>query len=603
MQENAQEVKTICQQVEGMPLGLELAATWLRAMSCREIAAQMAGSMDFLMTPLRNVPERHRSLRAVFNQSWQLLSETERSVWMKLSIFHSGFDRESAEYVAGAPLYLLADLVDKSLIRLNAAGRYDLHEMLRQYGAEKLADAGLTAATSDRHLKYFLNLARQAESHEFGREQIRWFDHLEIELDNLRAALAWSLQAEKPLIGLELVASLGWFLSERFHVFEGLEWLERLLKANPDAPVSLRSKALHSAASMAGLMSDTNRAHCYAQQALDLARQANDQWNIGWSLSHLGFYGTPDWTESVKLLEESLLYFRQLEDEFGLSHSLLRRGWRAVYQHDYAYARKLLEECAVISEDTGDRIALAWVYHLLGLAVWLQSKDIAQARAYYQRSLALFREARFIGAVSETLCLLAVIELAAGNDLQAESFYKEAFSLIRHNVERRGIFILLDLIFIGMAGVARSLGQWERAATILGAVSKILALYSGTGYEEVFSVMSEAAAVRTQLGETAFAEAWRAGEAMTTDQLFDYTFEMAVHPDDQSTFQPLVEPLSARELEVLRLIAEGLSNAEIAAKLYLSVGTIKVHTRSIYGKLGVNSRTQAVTQAQKLNLL
>ena len=141
LSDNAEAVTTICQRVEGMPLGLELAACWLRAMSCRQIAAHM-GSLDFLTSPLRNVPERHHSLRAVFEQSWRLLSEDERAVLTRLSVFRGGFDLPAAEQVAGATPLLLASLVDRALIRLNHSERYDIHELLRQFAAEKLEQAG-----------------------------------------------------------------------------------------------------------------------------------------------------------------------------------------------------------------------------------------------------------------------------------------------------------------------------------------------------------------------------------------------------------------------------------------------------------------------------
>ena len=173
--ENAEAVRTICQQVEGIPLAIELATTWLRAMSCPQITTHIASGLDFLSTPLRNVPARHRSLHVVFEQSWNQLLSAEQSVLMRLSVFRGGFDLAAAEQVAGASLMLLAGLADKSLIRINATGRYDLHELLRQYGAEKLRDAGATEPTAQRHGDYFLKLAEEAETHVFGRAQIPWW--------------------------------------------------------------------------------------------------------------------------------------------------------------------------------------------------------------------------------------------------------------------------------------------------------------------------------------------------------------------------------------------------------------------------------------------
>ena len=239
LDDNTQAVQAICQAVEGMPLGLELAATWLRAMTCSQIAAHITSGLDFLTTPLRNVPERHRSLRVVFEQSWKLLSDDERAVLMRLSIFRGGFDLEAAESVARATLPLLAGLVDKSLVRLSPSGRYDLHELLRQYAADKLTDANEVRTTIQHHFDYFLKMASSAEAHRFGSEQVAWYERLELELDNLRAALAWSVETEN---GLLLAGVLSFFFDFRLHWEEGIDWLRQMLSANPDAPVSLRAR-------------------------------------------------------------------------------------------------------------------------------------------------------------------------------------------------------------------------------------------------------------------------------------------------------------------------------------------------------------------------
>jgi predicted ATPase len=153
---HAEAVRTICRRVEGMPLALELAAAWLRAMPCEQIAAQLAASLDFLATPHRDAPEKHRSLRAVFAESWKLLTPAEQVVMARLTVFQGGFDLEAAEQVAGAAPPLLASLIDKSFVRLNASGRYDLHELLRQFAAESLDDE---TAVMQSHFNYFLKLA------------------------------------------------------------------------------------------------------------------------------------------------------------------------------------------------------------------------------------------------------------------------------------------------------------------------------------------------------------------------------------------------------------------------------------------------------------
>src|SRR5262249_25886464 len=148
-------VVSICQAVEGMPLGIELAASWLRVLPCDQIAQQIRRSLDFLATPLRNVAERHRSMRMMLDHSWRLLSESEQRVLSQLSVFRGGFDLQAAEHVTSATLSVLASLTDKSMIRINHAGRYNLHELLRQYGADRLKQSGELLQAAHRHLEYF----------------------------------------------------------------------------------------------------------------------------------------------------------------------------------------------------------------------------------------------------------------------------------------------------------------------------------------------------------------------------------------------------------------------------------------------------------------
>ena len=155
----------ICQVVEGSPLAVELAAAWVRVISCAEIAREVEHSLDLLTTTTRNVAEKHRSMRVAFDHSWALLTNEERAVFRKLSVFRGGFSRKGAEQVAGATLAILAALVDKSLVRVAATGRYDLHELLRQYTADKLLDAHEVEAIIQRHVDYFLELAEGAETH------------------------------------------------------------------------------------------------------------------------------------------------------------------------------------------------------------------------------------------------------------------------------------------------------------------------------------------------------------------------------------------------------------------------------------------------------
>ena len=390
--DNAEAVKTICQRVEGMPLGLELAASWLRAMTCRQIAAQMVDIPDFLTTPIRNVPERHRSLRAVFEQSWKLLSAHEQEVLMKLSVFRGGFDLEAAEPIAGASLSLLAGLVDKSLIRLTATGRYDLHELLRQFAADKLTESGQVSDTADQHLFYFMGLAEQAEAHEYGREAMTWYDRLEANLENIRAALAWSEQTLQAEMGLRLAGALRWFWMHHPYLLEGQAWLERLLALNGNVAPSVRAKALNCVGDCLANFGDTRAAEIL-NEALALARSVNDKSNIAWAVACLAqlVWNTGDLNDAARMFDESLALFRKLGDPLGLSHLLRRRGWLGIHVGDYPYARLLLEEALRRARADGANYAISGTLRIMALIDVLQDSDFDHAAAHLQECLELKR--------------------------------------------------------------------------------------------------------------------------------------------------------------------------------------------------------------------
>ena len=185
----ANAITRICTLVEGMPLGIQLAAAWVRMLSPQEIAEELERSLSFLESTHRDVPDRHRSLQAVVGHSWQLLSASEQNILQALSVFRGGFDRSAAESVAGANLMVLSALVDKSLMRRTSTGRYSLHEVVRQYAAAQLQSAGATDSTRRRHLHTYAAFVDTIHQDLYGPSQPDLLDRLELEHDNLRAAL------------------------------------------------------------------------------------------------------------------------------------------------------------------------------------------------------------------------------------------------------------------------------------------------------------------------------------------------------------------------------------------------------------------------------
>ncbi len=611
--DNLPSVLSICRQVEGLPLGLELAAGWLHAMSCPQVAARMASSLDFLTTPLRNMPERHRSLRALFERSWSLLGSGEQAVFMRLALFQGGFDLEAAEAVAGAALPVLAGLVDKSLVRVDDAGRYDLHELLRQYTQDKLAAAGEYGSTMQRHLTYYMELAETGEAHVYGPEQSGWYDRLEAEIDNLRAALTWSLDHDADEVGLRIAAALRWVWEARGYLEEGFAWFTKLQAQSGSAAASVRAKALSRASELGGQLAHEPQATHWAQEALLLARAAGDKWNLAWSLSAAAYFTERDIRQAAEMLEESLALFGELRDPLGLSHARRRRAGCAIDQQDYTYAVELLRQTLAADRQAGDQSATAWDLCFMGVALWQQHHLVEQVMPLYQESIALFRGLNDRRGMAHPLIMLAEAERAHGNAAQALGHFHATLRLARELGIRDNLALLA---LAGIANLAAADGQHVASARLLGGVDA--ALQSGA-YNARISLLLEIAEmtgadVRTKLPAAAFAAAWSAGSTMALDEVIVEALEVklggsTLSPAATSAVlppavgQPLSEPLSPREREVLQLLGQGLSNAEIAHKLVISTATVKVHTRNIYGKLDVGNRAQAIVQAQKLHLL
>ncbi len=481
---DAAYVLRICQLLEGMPLGLELAASWVRLLSCQEIAHEIAASHAFLATSLRDVPARHRSLAAVFDQSWRLLTPAEQRVFRVLSILRGGFTLEAAQQVAGASLAVLAALANKSMLRRNDDGRYELHELLRQFGNERLQEAGETEQACDRHLAFFLGLAEKAETQLQGEQQARWKQALNDETGNLRAALGWSLEAGRTASGLRLAAALGLYWIMRSQLYdESADWLTKIVAAaSPASQSAVRAKAL--------------------------------LW-----LGQFAHYSGND-AAGRTAFEQCLALFRALGDMIGAADSLLYladiaayKGSRPVAAALYAEARAAYEQGLPALRARGDLWTLARSLNYLG-EIARSEDDHAAAQRFYEESLALRRTLGDQRGVAVTLFNLGQVLLGQGDDRQAAHCYLESLAMSRTMGDLRG---LADCL-VGLGGVAASAGQPERAARLFGAAEK---LYQDSvtrlEYADQVQFDRSAAAVREQLGDAAFAACRAAGRAMTLE--------------------------------------------------------------------------------------
>jgi len=525
--DHALAVTEVCRLVEGLPLALELAATWLRVMPCEQIAVQLERSVDFLTTSMRNVPDRHRSLRAVFDRSWRLLSDVDQRAVASLSVFRGGFDMDAAEQVGGASLGLLASLVDKSLVRPTPAGRYDLHELVRQYLSRKLLECGDASAVTTRHFDFYSRLADRAEAQLYGPDQEAWFDRLEVDYDNFAAALAWSISDRHAEAGLRLAAALGAFWEHRGHHHDGDDWFRKLLAIESAPPASVRAQALWRAGVFADYVGEPDKARTLCEAGLTLARSAGDRWNIAWSLAALGFFWrtTPDLGHEVALLKEALALFRALEDGWGMSHALRRLGWLASMQGDYERAAMLFQEALSRARHVDNKHAIAWSLLLLANVIWLHSKDTERTLPLLQESLALVDETRDWHNLEYGLVMRGQVAAARGDYDQAQSDYDAIAALVDQNggIDYKNLDLIVPVV-LGYAQLAMARRKPEHAARLFGAAHMVLSKRGVILIDRV-GIDHDIAEAREQLGESAFAAAFRAGQGMGMEQAIAYALD------------------------------------------------------------------------------
>ncbi len=557
--ENAPAVVKICHRLDGMPLAIELAAARTRVLSVEQIAARLDDRFRLLTGGSSSALPRHQTLHATMEWSYGLLSEKERKVFRRLSVFAGGWTLVPAEVIcsgdgleSGEILDLLAQLVDKSLVTMETRGgeaRYRLLETVRQYSRDRLQEAGETDHVRRRHRDLYLELAEEGDAGLRGAHEGAWLRRLEVEHDNLRAALDWSKVEECGAEAeLRLVRALEWFWHLLGNWSEGRTRLEEAIRRSSDQSRYL-PKALVGAARLAYRQGDRGRARVLCETGLALARALGDGGATACFLLWLGILAMAeaDHARAMPLLDHSLTIYREIGDQWWTVEALSFLGTAAMEQHDYGKAAALYQESLAVSRETGNTNNIATALRNIGhLALRLGDHD--RAEACYLETLLLYRHARAPGVITECLD--------------------------------------------GLARVASLRVAYERAARLFGAVEASLETLGGQ--LPLWSDISEhdryVTATRAKWGDAAaFATAWGEGRAMALEQAIEYALGSAVEKIERSTTAGLLTP---REREVAALVARGLTNRQIAAKLVVTERTAETHVQNIFNKLGFTSRAQ-----------
>lgn len=557
--ENALIVAGICCRLDGLPLAIELAAARVRHIPPQDIYDRLENRLHLLTGGARDLPPRQRTLRTAIEWSYNLLDTGERLLFARLAVFRGGCSLEAVEAVCGEALSIevfdgLASLVDKSLVQRketsDGEARFVLLEMIHEYAREQLQASGELETLRRRHAVYFGELAERAETELRLAHQKYWFHLLETGIDNLRAALEWSLESGDVTFAIQMMGGtfLYWIVYGRQD--EGIHWTQQVLARIGEAAPEYQIRLLRSAALLIEYR-DIEAARRLARRAVAVARDYGDKRQIGWSLWALSTT-LPSGSEMEALTQEALVLLRELGDQPGLGLVFNSIGESARMSGDDERARRAYEESLAIAERTGD--TRRQYYVLYNLAFIAQHEgDHQEAIRVLRRSLALCQE---IGVPTEV-----------AQELMA------------------------------LAGSLGALGEPTRAAHLFGAAYAILqrsgALIDPNDQPEHDRNI---AFVRAQLGEESFGSAWAEGRKMTLDQAVAHATSYSDAPLiprpqlDQESF-PLGD-LTRREREVALLIAEGKSNREIADALVVTERTVEGHVSNILSKLGFRSRTQ-----------
>jgi predicted ATPase/class 3 adenylate cyclase len=528
--ENARAVAQVCQRLDGIPLAIELAAARVKVLAVDQITARLDDRFRLLTGGSRTVLPRQQTLRAAVDWSYLLLAEPERVLLRRLSVFAGGWSLDAAEVVcaggvvdATAILDLLGSLVDKSLVLVEThrgEARYRFLETIRQYGWDRLVESKEDVDLRNRHRDWYLDFAESAEPKLRGLEQVAWLERLEIEHDNLRAALEWSkVDAAGGDASLRLTAALHQFWHMRGYLAEGRDWLEAALVASENPSASLRARAFCGAGLLAWRQGDLKRAEALLQDSLALFQQLGDRWGTAYVLHHLAHVmeGRGEYGQATGLFEKSLALFKKVDDNWGVGWSLYCLG-STRFDHGDDQATAMLEESLSICREVGNQWTLAYALHALGV--------VAEKHGDYERAIALLDESMVIvRQVGDQYHLpglqyrLGRVALHLGDNERAVALFRKSLVLRRETGDKPGLAQCLE----GLAYVACARGRHGQATRLFGAADALRETYAVRRLPvDEAEHESRVAFARAGLIETAFVATRAEGRTMTLEQAIEY---------------------------------------------------------------------------------
>jgi predicted ATPase/DNA-binding XRE family transcriptional regulator len=501
-----QSMIQITQMVEGVPLAIELAAAWVGILSCQEIAREIKANMDFLSTTIRDIPERHRSMRATFDHSWKLLAEEERQVLCQLSVFHGGFDRNAAEQISGATLPRLASLIDKSLVRRSDGGRFDLHEVIRQYAMSYLNEDACRYDAHTRHCKYYLHLVHGSEKALKSKAQQDTIRRLTGEIDNIRAAWTWAIDHNDINEVEQAARGFGWYFEITGLYREGIEQLDYLVQAlkggvendqvcrllgltllhqgllyfrkgefdtarglyevssgllRPTGDPVLLADALGILGTILHLQGEYLQSRNLLDEGLHFARISQERWFEAWGIYNLGYLESSlgHDEEGCEQMMTGLSMWRELGDPQAIALGLNFLVPTLNSLGKYEEAKTYMYESIGLCEQSKNHWGRGTAHRHLGLTCMAEG-EFAEANFHLLKSLEIFGEFSVGWDIARSLTYLGDVSLLVGNGDEARAYYQDA---LRISIEANALPIAMD----GLLGIATLEAQEGRAGKAL----------------------------------------------------------------------------------------------------------------------------------------
>jgi predicted ATPase/DNA-binding CsgD family transcriptional regulator len=655
---NAHAVAEICVRLDGLPLAIELAAARIKVLPPQALLARLSQLFQVLTGGARTLPLRHQTLHNALQWSYDLLDGKDQRLFRRLSVFAGGWTLEAVEALEKtlnedetstlSVLDGVASLLDKSLLvqraREGKEPRLIMLRTVREYALELLRESGESEPCQRAHALYFLTFVEEVELHLKRPQQTTWLEQLERERANLRAALAWLIEHEEAELALRFCGALWWFWYLRGYWSEGRRWLEGALGlAQAESSTAARAKALYGAGNLAYYQDDYAAGRLLLEESIEIYRKLENKRELASALGALGVlvHLQGDLVTARPLLEESEMLLRTLGSKWELAYLLRKLGQRTLQEGNLAQAVAYAQEGLALAREQGDRSLIATALLTLGNIATVQG-DLTQAVSRNREGLTMARElgdkslialalqnlgylaslqgnltravvrareglalARELGdksSINHALHSLGYIASLQGDTKQAAAWFQEGLSLAQEIRDETQVGWHL----IGLASIAAAEGQPVRAARLYGAAETRLNVNVSMNDVELADYTGKVESVRGKLGEKIFTAAWAEGRSMTPEQALAAP-EKAPAPVPHTSVSPPAAPtypdgLTAREVEVLQLLAAGKTVAEIAERLVISPRTVTTHITTIYRKIQVSTRSAATRYAieQKL---